>query len=205
MTATIEKVIKIILDKDEINDILNQFKNTKRIQINEYTISRSNTTKLLTQKGAICNCCNKEVMMAIIHITPTNVPLITFFCSSDIMGGQFTTDHILPRRLGGTDNINNRQILCYDCNLYKTQTYQPNTFINKNFLIYESYIKVLFRIYGSEIIQNPNSISSDKVVKVKKVLYNILKKDNKIIPNFDVETFNESFAYVVKYAHIIFD
>lgn len=206
MTTTIEKVVKIILDKNEIHTIINSFKNKKQIIIDNYKIPRSDTTNLIQRRGAVCSCCKSEVMMAIIHLTNNNIPGITFFCSSDITNGQLTTDHILPRRLGGTNHLKNLQVMCYGCNVNKQQLYQPNTFINKDFLLYESYIKVLFRIYGSEIItEQPQYISSDKVVKLKKILYNILKDDNKIIPNFDVETFNESFAYVVKYAHIIFD
>jgi len=38
-------------------------------------------------------------------------------CGKD--NGKLHVDHIIPRRLGGTDNDDNLQVLCQNCNLSK--------------------------------------------------------------------------------------
>lgn len=43
------------------------------------------------------------------------------YCRSQeaVAGVQFTVDHILPKSLGGTDELDNLFLACWDCNLFK--------------------------------------------------------------------------------------
>ena len=43
------------------------------------------------------------------------------YCQSqeDIAGMRFTIDHIIPKSLGGTDEMDNLCLACWDCNLAK--------------------------------------------------------------------------------------
>lgn len=43
------------------------------------------------------------------------------YCRSreEIVGASFTVDHIIPQALGGSDDINNLCLACWDCNRIK--------------------------------------------------------------------------------------
>lgn len=43
------------------------------------------------------------------------------YCRSQeaVSGVQFTVDHVLPRSLGGTDELDNLCLACWECNLFK--------------------------------------------------------------------------------------
>lgn len=58
---------------------------------------------LLTKQGGKCAHCNKVLQIK----NPRS------------MSNYGTYDHILPKSLGGTNNIENLQLLCFECNQKK--------------------------------------------------------------------------------------
>lgn len=77
----------------------------------------------------------------------------------------FTRDHIVPRALGGGDNLSNLQVMCDVCNLHKKDTFRIN--LEQN-IEQQEYIKDLKKLYG-ESFHKPN--------EYREILYNQLDSD----------------------------
>jgi len=107
------------------------------LNVDGYKVKRhSKRYQLFRQSTACCNCKIKGEFFAlettdqIIHrANCNNHPILYHFNLYAIKDGKeilMTKDHILPISRGGTDNINNLQVMCQDCNVSKNSTLPPD-------------------------------------------------------------------------------
>lgn len=202
------KVIKgIFTDRNDIDQILQRFKKVSKkgsIVFNNARLRSNKTIVTMNEtNNYACVGCNVEVN-SIVHGSNINDVPITLLCSSKTMFDSsviFTVDHIVPKRLGGTDHATNLQVMCHKCNVKKGHIYSPNTNYS-DFLEYECYIKTMIKASCPELLRD--RIDSNMVVKQKQAMYN-RAKTSAWFKDFNSDIFNEAFAYVIKFSHIIFE
>ena len=88
-----------------------------------YTVTTNNDTKKIFRailNNPICSSCGIKGDIFILRQDPLkNYHLGLFHITRKLKLIQLTIDHIVPKSLGGTNNIENYQTLCYDCNQEK--------------------------------------------------------------------------------------
>ena len=107
VSFNLEKGTPFIINKNNIN----------------YTITTNNDTKKIFRailNNPICSSCGIKGNIFILRQDPLkNYHLGLFHITRKLKLIQLTIDHIVPKSLGGTNNIENYQTLCYDCNQEK--------------------------------------------------------------------------------------
>lgn len=91
---------------------------------NEITInvSKNKAQTLLNCSDWKCACCGAIAKCALVYknpLTDNGTYIIDVLVEKDDNFSILTCDHIIPKSLGGEDNINNYQLLCYNCNIEK--------------------------------------------------------------------------------------
>ncbi len=96
------------------------------IDVDGFKVKRSSLRySLFYQKGTTCACCGKQGTHFRLDVGEGADPVISnrrhFNLYADD-GTMLTKDHIVPRSLGGLDNVDNLQVLCKECNELKRNT-----------------------------------------------------------------------------------
>lgn len=102
------------------------FKESGRAQtvvngFNVYTCSLRYKTFL--EKGRTCVCCGRTGSFYVLERIvgqPANRAHFNLYCDDGVM---MTKDHIIPKSLGGEDNISNLQPMCSICNERKGNSF----------------------------------------------------------------------------------
>lgn len=133
----------------------------KSIEVDGYTVyQRSLRYQTFYNKGVKCVSCGKEgthfKLDCDSHTDPTKTNRRHFNLYADD-GTLMTKDHILPKKWGGKDTLENMQVMCEECNRKKGS-------------IYEHEIEGIV----SRSVENPDKII--KYINIEKAILDIVEK-----------------------------
>ncbi len=97
------------LVRDVIRDLINQANNQKPDKSEKSKIKKPNKTKLQNKRSCYIPA---SVRVSVLHRNKYKC----VFCGRSAKQVQLEVDHIIPFSKGGSNNLNNLQTLCIDCN-----------------------------------------------------------------------------------------
>jgi len=174
-----------ISNPDKISNIVDQFKSNSRVKVDDIIVNRSKAAKLFCRKGLYCTTCETNANTAkIVLDTTSNTYSIRFYCPNDII---LTMDHIIPKSLGGGDNLSNLIPMCLKCNQTKGNNLNID-FTTPNLLLYVSHIKVLINIFK---VNSKYKFNDKQLKQLKYDVSQSLKSNNK---HFNLALYKIAFA-----------
>lgn len=100
-----------------------------------HAVTCSRTSKVTIRDKFKCKSCGLKATHAIImRNVISNQNAICFVGVKDGKYVPFTKDHIVPKMLGGRDNMNNLQAMCLPCNQDKSHVFEESNQCNKGII-----------------------------------------------------------------------
>lgn len=157
--------------------------------INGVVFKKTSSLLVILKHGMNCVCCGKSGLY-FISTDPQNSKhkyLRLMFEHTDDNTGEYaymTKDHIVPKSVGGDDNITNYQPMCNLCNAKKANNVNINDFVDVNpyeLLLYKARIRLFTILY------HPNAKTEAWCTTIKRIMAKNLKQSMK--SSFCAKTF----------------
>ena len=118
MTYTIEEVFNMLGEEALTISELGLKRDRKSIEVEGFKVyTKSLRYATFYQKGCKCACCGKEGTY--FQLDSGDSPTRKHFNLYAVDGTLMTKDHIMPKKHGGKDTVDNMQTMCVTCNSRK--------------------------------------------------------------------------------------